>query len=461
MLAVVGPHPERSRVVAVDSRRTEIGRDAACDLVLESARVSRRHAVVRVRDGEYVIEDLASRNGTLLNGELVTRMRHLRDGDLLTFADVDVEFQLAGIRTPPRYSLPSQDEDWEPAFPTEPFEKQPVRAEPHPSHSMREDLHQARGFSVWALLLAIAGSVVGAVFTSALGTGEWVVLAGAALGPAVSTTFSTRHTGEKGRVRTAAIVIMSISALLITVTGFSFADRIAGRSVLPGADGRTFPIPMVEPSDPITEPSNATTGPGIEVEPAGPIECDEVPVGSKAFCTSVTIRSTGDSELSITSVEVTGKDKEEFIAGAECVNASIEPEATPCEMTVLFRPQSAGERTATLVIHQNLPSPDTGTKVQLIGLGADGSTGAGFTLDVKLDDQTGSGISVRSDPEAIDCPGVCSATFAMGATVTLIADLDASTGVVDWEGCQRVDDKTCWVLVDRDRIVDAQLVAPG
>jgi hypothetical protein len=36
---------------------------------------------------------------------------------------------------------------------------------------------------------------------------------------------------------------------------------------------------------------------------------------------------------------------------------------------VLFQPQEAGPRSATLIVHQNLPKPDRGTPVDLTGQG--------------------------------------------------------------------------------------------
>lgn len=110
-----------------------------------------------------------------------------------------------------------------------------------PERSLRRELQYAQGFSAWALLLAVLGSVAGTIFTSAFGTGHWGTLAGAAVGPVISTTFSTKYTGERGRVRNATIIILSIAALLITVTGFTFADRVAGKSILPGPDPQAGP----------------------------------------------------------------------------------------------------------------------------------------------------------------------------------------------------------------------------
>ncbi|MBR1920845.1 MAG: FHA domain-containing protein, partial [Kiritimatiellae bacterium] len=46
-----------------------IGRGESCAVRFESPDVSERHAILTVRGGEAVIEDLHSANGTYVNGE--------------------------------------------------------------------------------------------------------------------------------------------------------------------------------------------------------------------------------------------------------------------------------------------------------------------------------------------------------------------------------------------------------
>jgi serine protease Do len=59
-----------------------IGRQDA-DLVLDDARVSRHHAVVRPIEGGLEIEDLGSVNGTSVNGVAIDGSRRLHDGDVV------------------------------------------------------------------------------------------------------------------------------------------------------------------------------------------------------------------------------------------------------------------------------------------------------------------------------------------------------------------------------------------
>ena len=56
---------------AVHGRLLTLGRDRSNDVVLEDPNVSRFHAEVARVDGRVAVRDLASRNGTRVNGELV------------------------------------------------------------------------------------------------------------------------------------------------------------------------------------------------------------------------------------------------------------------------------------------------------------------------------------------------------------------------------------------------------
>ena len=61
---------------SIEGGRITIGRQDSNDIVLVGdMRVSRHHAVVEDREGEWCLRDLRSRNGSYLNGELTARAR--------------------------------------------------------------------------------------------------------------------------------------------------------------------------------------------------------------------------------------------------------------------------------------------------------------------------------------------------------------------------------------------------
>ena len=72
--------------------RALLGRHPECDVVLDQGAVSRQHAQILLVDGEYFIEDLKSRNGTLVNGQLVEGRQALPDGDELKICDLALSF---------------------------------------------------------------------------------------------------------------------------------------------------------------------------------------------------------------------------------------------------------------------------------------------------------------------------------------------------------------------------------
>jgi pSer/pThr/pTyr-binding forkhead associated (FHA) protein len=75
-----------------------VGRNPLCDVRLHSFRVSRRHCCLIDVDGEVVVRDLGSLNGTLINGWRVEAGR-IRPGDTLTIANLRYRLekgQLAG-----------------------------------------------------------------------------------------------------------------------------------------------------------------------------------------------------------------------------------------------------------------------------------------------------------------------------------------------------------------------------
>ena len=82
-------------VVEIRPNRALIGRSTDADAVVNAPEVSRLHALVYRQDGEAFVVDLASANGTAVDGVRVKRSAvRLPDGSVLTLADLDFRFQM-------------------------------------------------------------------------------------------------------------------------------------------------------------------------------------------------------------------------------------------------------------------------------------------------------------------------------------------------------------------------------
>ncbi len=91
ILQIVNP-AGGSEQLELPSDRNVMGRHPECEVVLESASVSRQHAMIIKQDGQFFIEDLHSRNGTFVNGQLIAGRKLLQDGDRLKICDLTFTF---------------------------------------------------------------------------------------------------------------------------------------------------------------------------------------------------------------------------------------------------------------------------------------------------------------------------------------------------------------------------------
>lgn len=78
----------RPRRVDVASARFSIGRSSDNDLSINSASLSRRHAVIEIDNDSAFISDCGSQNGTIVNGFPITGAARLNDGDVITLGGV-------------------------------------------------------------------------------------------------------------------------------------------------------------------------------------------------------------------------------------------------------------------------------------------------------------------------------------------------------------------------------------
>ena len=67
--------------VAIKKEKFLIGRSPKCHLCVGSTAVSRKHCAFRRYDAKATIEDLGSRNGTLVNGKKIDSEQELNSGD--------------------------------------------------------------------------------------------------------------------------------------------------------------------------------------------------------------------------------------------------------------------------------------------------------------------------------------------------------------------------------------------
>lgn len=73
-----------------------IGRDASCQICLHDKAVSKTHATISFLNGNLLVEDLSSHNGTFVNGKRITQ-QELHEGDTITIGiSVLMVTELAG-----------------------------------------------------------------------------------------------------------------------------------------------------------------------------------------------------------------------------------------------------------------------------------------------------------------------------------------------------------------------------
>jgi hypothetical protein len=63
-----------------------VGRDMECDIIIPRRQVSRKHARLSVTNSDATLEDLGSKNGTHLNGAMLSTPELLKDGDVIQIA---------------------------------------------------------------------------------------------------------------------------------------------------------------------------------------------------------------------------------------------------------------------------------------------------------------------------------------------------------------------------------------
>ena len=74
--------------------RNVIGRSGGCDIVIDDPLVSREHCVVEAEGEAYYLEDLGSKNTTVLNRKAISRRAALSYGDRIVVGATVLRFLL-------------------------------------------------------------------------------------------------------------------------------------------------------------------------------------------------------------------------------------------------------------------------------------------------------------------------------------------------------------------------------
>ncbi len=147
------------------------GRSSSCDIVINDAHMSRRHAEVNLKDGILRLVDLKSSNGTCVNGKNVGE-QILKPGDKISFDQVT--FLVAGPANA-KVDLPQDDDDESTVFRAAPIPRRPQPAAgrpaalvtPSPSPKVEAKVSAAPSGSKTPMIIGIAAVVL--VIVAAVG----------------------------------------------------------------------------------------------------------------------------------------------------------------------------------------------------------------------------------------------------------------------------------------------------
>lgn len=91
LIIMTGKH-QGKKMALKEGCKLVVGRDEGVAVRLATSEVSRRHCVIRVREGVTSVEDLGSRNGTQINDVTISERTALKAGDILRVGPMLFEF---------------------------------------------------------------------------------------------------------------------------------------------------------------------------------------------------------------------------------------------------------------------------------------------------------------------------------------------------------------------------------
>ncbi|MDO8461321.1 MAG: FHA domain-containing protein [Deltaproteobacteria bacterium] len=150
-----GKYAGRKLVLEGKTQTLYVGRDAACEWMLDEEMISRRHAKISKKWDAVALEDLGSKNGTFVNNVKI-KEKQLKDGDSILLGTLPVRFRNPQDLQLETLAAPALEERQEvvplkaapPPIATEPEPPQPVEESftqqpPEPEEELITSPHSA------------------------------------------------------------------------------------------------------------------------------------------------------------------------------------------------------------------------------------------------------------------------------------------------------------------------------
>ena len=106
MKLIIEDDEGRKTVVPLVRDEITIGRDDGNVVKLTERNVSRRHARLKRKNGQLLIEDIGSYNGVLINGDRIAEPTPVKEGDLIEIGDYDLGVE-GRFEAPPPHDTPA------------------------------------------------------------------------------------------------------------------------------------------------------------------------------------------------------------------------------------------------------------------------------------------------------------------------------------------------------------------
>ena len=149
---IVGAGPLNGSRFTVPETGLRLGRSSSCEIAIPDPALSRNHCLFELRDGCVWVTDLASANGTVVNGsELGAEPMRLNQGDVVTVGESELTLGFADAHVPSKVDLGLGGGD-------EVADDEAQAAEPVKPNFIRIALWAVAGLAVMAAAYMIVGT---------------------------------------------------------------------------------------------------------------------------------------------------------------------------------------------------------------------------------------------------------------------------------------------------------------